>query len=140
MAVLPVKCSKCKNTVNVDPEKHGLKCPSCGIWINTVRELQAQHPKWTGLLEQEKKLNEEYTRLNEYESFYESDSSKAKRFFMKYKYAILMFIIDVAYIIFRNILKNNRYFYWFSSVGAYTLELYVVHIAIRNLMGTLEFD
>jgi NADH:ubiquinone oxidoreductase subunit 3 (subunit A) len=123
MATLPVKCNKCETTVNVDIEKYGLKCPSCGIWINTVRELQAQHPKWTGLLEQEKKLNEEYTRLNEYESFYESDSSKAKRFFMKYKYAILMFIIDVAYIIFRLAL------YGFTPPGS-ALEVMLIVILL----------
>ena len=98
MATLPVKCRKCGNAVNVDIEKHGLMCPSCGTWVNIVRELQAQHPEWTRLLEQEKKLNEEYARLNEYESSYESGSSKAKRLFVKYKYAILMFAIDVFYI------------------------------------------
>lgn len=99
MATLPVKCNKCGTTVNVDVEKHGQKCPSCEIWVNTVRELQAQHPKWTELLEQEKKLNEDYARLNEYDGYYESGSSKAKQFFMKYKYAILMFVIDLVYII-----------------------------------------
>ena len=96
MAVLPVKCSKCKNTVNVDPEKHGLKCPSCGTWINTVMELQKQHPKWIGLLAQEKKLNEELNRLTEYESSYESGASKAKRYLHKYKYVIIMLTVDIV--------------------------------------------
>ncbi len=96
MATLPVKCKKCGTTVNVDIEKHGLKCPSCGTWINTVRELQAQHPVWTGLLEQEKKLKEEYGRLTEFEGHYESGSSKAKRFFTKYKHVIILFAFDVV--------------------------------------------
>ena len=96
MAVLPVKCSKCKNTVNVDPEKHGLKCPSCGTWVNTVMALQKQHPKWAGLLAQEKKLNEELNRLTEYESSYESGASKAKRYLHKYKYVIIMLTVDIV--------------------------------------------
>ena len=98
MATLPVKCKKCGTTVNVDIEKHGLMCPSCGSWVNTVRELQLQHPRWAEFLEQEKKLKEEYSRLNEYENTYESGSSKAKRFFTRHKYAILMFVIDVLFI------------------------------------------
>ena len=28
----------------------------------------------------------------------------------------------------------------FSAIGAYSLEIYVIHIAVRNLMGTLQFD
>ena len=101
MAVLPVKCSKCGNTVNVDPEKHGLKCPSCGTWVNTVMALQKQHPKWTELIAQEKKLNEEFNRLNEYDGSYESGSSKTKRYLLKYKYVIIMFTVDIVCITIR---------------------------------------
>jgi len=101
MAVLPVKCSKCGNTVNVDPEKHGLKCPSCGTWVNTAMSLQKQHPKWTELLAQEKKLNEEFNRLSKYDGSYESGSSKMKRFLMKYKFAIIMLTVDIVYVIMR---------------------------------------
>jgi len=60
-----------------------------------------QHPNWAELLEQEKKLKEDYARLTQYEGQYESGSSKAKRFFMKYKYAILLFVIDLVFIIIR---------------------------------------
>ena len=101
MAVLPVKCIKCGNTVNVDPEKHGLNCPACGTWVNTVMSLQKQHPKWTELLAEEKKLNEEYGRLSEYDGNYESGSSKAKRFLMKYIYVIIMLMVDIVCFIIR---------------------------------------
>lgn len=101
MAVLPVKCSKCGNTVNVDPEKHGLKCPSCGTWVNTAMALQKQHPKWIELLAQEKKLKEEFNRLCGYEGSYESASSRAKRILMKYKYVIIMLTVDIVCFIIR---------------------------------------
>jgi Cholesterol-capturing domain. len=101
MAVLPVKCSKCKNTVNVDPEKHGLKCPSCGTWVNTAMALQKQHPKWAELLAQEKKLNEEANRLSEYEGTYESTALKTKRFLIRYMYVIIMLTVDIVCFIIR---------------------------------------
>ena len=101
MAVLPVKCIKCGNTVNVDPEKHGLNCPACGTWVNTVMSLQKQHPKWTELLAEEKKLNEEYGRLSEYDGNYESGSSKAKRFIMKYLHVLTLLTIDTVCLIIR---------------------------------------
>ena len=47
-----------------------------------------------------------------------------------------------AYTAMRNRMAGaqNRLFKALSMVGAYSLELYVVHIAVRNLMGTLEFN
>lgn len=62
MAVLPVKCSKCGNTVNVDPEKHGLKCPSCGTWVNTAMSLQKQHPKLNAKMNELQKEKEAYLK------------------------------------------------------------------------------
>lgn len=48
----------------------------------------------------------------------------------------------VAYVMIRNAMANpkSRFFGALSIIGAYSLELYVVHIAIRNLFGTLQYD
>ena len=48
-----------------------------------------------------KKLNEEYGRLSEYDGNYESGSSKAKRFIMKYLYVLTMLTIDTVCLIIR---------------------------------------
>ena len=143
MAVLPVKCSKCGTTVNVDPEKHGLKCPSCGTWVNTAMSLQKQHPKWIELLAEEKKLNEEFNRLNAYDGSYESSSSKMKRFLMKYKFAIIMLTLDIVYVIMR--IATNGFtppssalevvlitVMLILSFAAYLLPMIVEHVEARS--------
>ena len=52
-----------------------------------------------------------------------------------------VFII-VAYVMIRNGMagSQNRLFIAISALGACSLEIYVVHIAVRNLMGTLQFN
>ena len=96
MAILPVKCNKCGNTVSVDTAKHGMKCPSCGAWVNIVRVLQKQHPEWVRLVGQEKKLNEELHNLDAYENTYEYSASKARRFFHKYRVLLIVLTIEAV--------------------------------------------
>lgn len=51
-------------------------------------------------------------------------------------YGILLIVL---YVLIRNELmhgRKNMFFSWLSVVGSYSLELYIVHIAVRNLMGT----
>lgn len=52
-----------------------------------------------------------------------------------------VFII-AAYVMIRNKMagSQNSLFKVLSAIGAYSLEIYVIHIAVRNLMGTLQFD
>ena len=106
MAILPVKCDKCGNTVQADPEKNGMKCPSCGKWLSLVRVLPKQHPKWVELVAEEKKLNDEYHRLENYADNYESSGLKTKKIFRGYGLLMVFLALDVI-IFFFSVLSNG---------------------------------
>lgn len=71
MAVLPVICKKCGNTVSADPEKKIFKCPHCGVGLSMMKTLQEQHPVWFKLIEEENALirerNDAVPGLKDYE-------------------------------------------------------------------------
>lgn len=52
-----------------------------------------------------------------------------------------MFLV-VFYVLLRKRYSHwqSRFFVWMSSVGVYSLEIYLLHVSVRNLMGTLQFN